>query len=128
MLTIEQIEQIHIRPGSPKTFPEVVRTLKALGVERYDAYLVDGHSEYFARGGRRLVSPAAHRALAVAEASRRETFLEHLHRYALGETTYLEMSIGLAASGIEKWIVDMGSMTMTFYDVSGREMLVVEIA
>jgi uncharacterized protein YbcV (DUF1398 family) len=29
---------------------------------------------------------------------------------------YLEMSKGLADSGIEKWTVDTKNMTMTFYD------------
>jgi uncharacterized protein YbcV (DUF1398 family) len=37
------------------------------------------------------------------------------------------MSKGLAESGIEKWTVDMGSMTMTFYDKAGIEMLVEQI-
>lgn len=43
------------------------------------------------------------------------------------ETTYLEMSRGLAQSGIEKWTVDTGRRTMTFYDKAGRETLVGEI-
>ena len=37
------------------------------------------------------------------------------------------MSKGLAQSGIEKWTVDTGTMTMTFYDKTGREMLVEQI-
>jgi uncharacterized protein YbcV (DUF1398 family) len=39
-------------------------------------------------------------------------------------TSYLEMSKGLAESGIEKWTVDTNRMTMTFYDKAGKEMLV----
>jgi hypothetical protein len=38
--------------------------------------------------------------------------------------TYLEMSTGLAQSEIEKWTVDTGGMTVTFYPKAGREMLV----
>jgi len=37
------------------------------------------------------------------------------------------MSRSLAQSGIEKWTVDTGNMTLTFYDNSGGEMLVEEI-
>jgi hypothetical protein len=37
------------------------------------------------------------------------------------------MSRGLAQSGIEKWTVDTGRMTM-FYDKAGREMLVEQIS
>jgi len=42
---------------------------KALGVERYDSYLADGHSEYFGQGGQRVVSPPVHEVLSVAETS-----------------------------------------------------------
>jgi hypothetical protein len=45
MFTIEQINAIHDRLGSAKTLAEYVRALKALGVERYDSFLADGHSE-----------------------------------------------------------------------------------
>jgi uncharacterized protein YbcV (DUF1398 family) len=105
-----------------------VRALKALGVERYDSYLADGHSEYFGQGGHRVASPPVHEVLPVAETGQRETFLQHLRRHELRQTTYLEMSRGLAQSGIEKWTVDTGRMTMTFYDKAGREMLVEQIS
>jgi uncharacterized protein YbcV (DUF1398 family) len=127
MFSIEQINDLHDRLGSAKTLPEYVRALKALGIERYDSYLADGHSEYFGEDGHRVVSPPAHEALPVAEKSQRETFLEHLRRHERRETTYLEMSRGLAQSGIEKWTVDTIRMTMTFYDKTGREMLVEQI-
>jgi uncharacterized protein YbcV (DUF1398 family) len=127
MFTIEQINDLHTRLGSAKTLSEFVRALKALGVERYDSYLADGHSEYFGQGGQKVVSPPVHEVLAVAEIGQRETFVQHLRRHEQRETTYLEMSIGLAQSGIEKWSVDTGTMTMTFYDKSGREMLVEQI-
>jgi uncharacterized protein YbcV (DUF1398 family) len=128
MFTIEQINELHARLGSAKTLPQYLRALKALGVERYDSYLFDGHSEYFAQCGQRVVSPPEHEVLAVAETGQREAFLEHLRRHEQRQTTYLEMSIGLAQSGIEKWTVDTGRMTMTFYDKSGREMLVEHIS
>jgi uncharacterized protein YbcV (DUF1398 family) len=107
--------------------PEYVRALKALGVEQYDSYLADGHSEYFGQGGHSVVSRAVHEVLPVAETGQREMFLQHLRRHELRQTTYLEMSTGLAQSGIEKWTVDTGRMTMTFYDEGGREMLVEQI-
>jgi uncharacterized protein YbcV (DUF1398 family) len=128
MFTIEQIDDLHARLGSARTFPEYVRALKALGVELCDSCLCDGHSEYFGQGGHKAVSPPVHEVLPVAATSQRETFLQHLGRHERRETSYLEMSRGLAQSGIEKWTVDMGRMTMTFYDMAGGEMLVEEIS
>lgn len=126
MFTIEQIDDLHARLGSAKTLAEYVR-LKALGVERYESYLADGHSEYFGQGGHRVVSPV-HEVLAVAETSEREAVLQHLRRHEQRQTTYLEMSVGLAQSGIEKWAVGTGRMTMTFYEKAGREMLVEQVS
>jgi hypothetical protein len=60
MFTIEKINDLHARLGSARTLPEYVRALKALGVERYDSYLADGHSEHFGQGGHRVVSPPVH--------------------------------------------------------------------
>jgi uncharacterized protein YbcV (DUF1398 family) len=128
MFTLEQIDEIHDRLGSAKTFAKYVRALKAIGVERSDSYLADGHSEYFGHDGYKVVSPPVHDLLSVAETSQRETFLDHLRRHERRETTYLEMARGLAQSGIEKWTVDTGRMAMTFYDKAGREMLVEQIS
>jgi len=128
MFTIEQIDDLHARLGSAKTLPEYVQALKALGVKRYDSYLADGHSEYFGQGDHKVVSPPVHEVLPVAETSQREMFLQHLSRHEQRQTTYLEMSRGLAQSGIEKWTVDTGRMTMTFYDKAGNEMLVEQIS
>ena len=89
MFTIEQINAIHDRLGSAKTLPEYVRALKALGVERYDSYLADGHSEYFGQGGHRVASPPVHEVLPVAETGQRETFLQHLRRHEQGRDDLL---------------------------------------
>jgi uncharacterized protein YbcV (DUF1398 family) len=128
VFTIEQINELHDRLGSTKTFAEYAQALKAIGVERSDSYLSDGHSEYFGQHGHKIVSPPVHEVLLVAETSQREAFLEHLARHERRETTYLEMSRGLAESGIEKWTVDSSRMTMTFYDKAGTETLVEQIS
>jgi len=61
MFTIEEINDVHDRLGSARTFTEYVLALKALGVERADSYLFDGHSEYFGRGSHKVISPTAAR-------------------------------------------------------------------
>jgi uncharacterized protein YbcV (DUF1398 family) len=128
MFTIEQINDLHTRLGSARTFPEYMRALKALGVQRYDSYLADGHSEYFGHGCHRIVSPPVHEVFPVAETGEREAFLQHLRWHERRQTSYLEMSRGLAQSGITKWTVDTDRMTMTFYDKTDREMLVEQIS
>jgi uncharacterized protein YbcV (DUF1398 family) len=124
MFTIQQIDDLHDRLGSMDTFAEYVRALESLGVEAFTSYLTDGHSEFIGRDGYAVKSPAAHERLNVSDASNREKFLEHLTLHSQHKTSYLEMSKGLAESGIEKWIVDMNRMTMSYVDRAGNEMLV----
>ena len=62
------------------------------------------------------------RSCQIAETSSRDEFPEHLNLHDQHKTTYLEMSKGLAESGIEKWTVDTNRMTLTFYDKAGTKM------
>ncbi|MDQ6602046.1 MAG: DUF1398 domain-containing protein [Chloroflexota bacterium] len=124
MFTLEQINDLHVRLGRAETLFEYVHALNATGVEKYDSYLTDGHSEYFGKRGHKVISAPAHDTLSIAEKSNRENFLKHLKLSEQGKTTYIEMSKGLAESGIEKWTVDTSKRTMIFYDKEGNEMLV----
>jgi uncharacterized protein YbcV (DUF1398 family) len=123
MFTIEQINEIHDRFGTMEHFADYVRALKAIGVERYDSYLSDGHSEYFAEDGRSVVSSPAHETLPVTDFGDRDRVLEHLRLHELGRTSYLEMSKGLADSGVEKWIIDTNAMTLTYVDKQGSDLV-----
>jgi len=127
MFTIEQINDLHTRFGKAETLAEYVRALNAIGVEKYDSYLTDGHSEYFGKHGHKVNSPPTHEKLSIAEQSNREKFLNYLKLHEQGQTTYIEMSKGLAESGIEKWTVDTSKMTIIFYDKAGHDMLVESI-
>jgi uncharacterized protein YbcV (DUF1398 family) len=127
MFTIEQINDLHARLGKAKTFFDYVRALNALGVEKYDSYLTDGHSEYFGNHGHKVISSAAHERLFIAEKSDKENFLKHLKLHEEGKTSYIEMSKGLAESGVEKWSVNTSKMTMVYYDQAGDDMLVESI-
>ena len=117
--TLSQIHDIHDRLGTMERFPDYVRALGAIGVRSYDSFLTDGHSEYFAVNGHSVVSAAAHEVLHVNEASNRDKVIEHLHLHQLGKTSYIEMSTGLAASGVERWTVDTKAMTLTYKDKQG---------
>jgi uncharacterized protein YbcV (DUF1398 family) len=128
MFTMRQIDELHTRLGKSRMLAQYVRSLQAIGVEHYESYVSDGHSEYFGKNGHTIVSPPVHDLLVVADVSQAESFLQHLRRHELGKTSYMDMSRGLAESGIEKWSVDAVGMTMTFYDKLGNAMLVNQIS
>jgi uncharacterized protein YbcV (DUF1398 family) len=124
MFTLEQINDIHDRLGNAETLPQYLEALKNIGIDKYDSFITDGHSEYFGRGGHIVVSPPVHEKLSIAETSNRESFLKHLDLHNQGKTSYLELSKGLADSGIEKWTFDTNKMTIVYYDKDRREILV----
>ena len=124
MFTLEQINDIHDRLGNAETLSQYLEALKNIGVDQYDSFIADGHSESFGRGGHKVVFPPVHEKLSISETSDRESFLKHLNLHNQGKTNYLEMSKGLADSGIEKWTFDTNKMTIAYYLKSGNEILV----
>lgn len=122
-----QIDELHARLGRAESLADYLRGLAAIGVVRFDSYVTDGHSEYVGADGYRVVSPPHHEVVPVAEESHRETFLEHLRRHGDGETSYVEMSAGLAASGVEKWVADTAALTLTYRDSAGVALLVDQV-
>jgi len=127
MFTLEKINRIHGQLGKEATLPQYLQALKAIGVDKCDSFITDGHSEYFGKDGHKVTSPSTHEELEIAEISNREDFLKHLNVHDQRKTSYLEMSRGLANSGIEKWTFDTNKMTMTYYDKGGNVLLVEEI-
>ena len=124
MFTLDQINDIHERLGKQATLPEYLKALKVIGVDHYESFITDGHSEYFGKDNKKVVSPPVHKTLTIADAGNREELLKHLNLHSEGKADYLEMSRGLADSGTEKWSFDTSRMTITYYDKEGGEMLV----
>ena len=124
MFTLEQINDIHDSLGNAETLSQYLEALKSIGVEKYDSFITDGHSEYYGKGGCKVVSPPVHKKISIAKTSNKERFRKHLDLHNQGKTDYLEMSTGLADCGIEKWTFDTNKMTIAYYDRDGNELLV----
>jgi uncharacterized protein YbcV (DUF1398 family) len=127
MFTLEQIDDIHDRLGSRDTLVQYLRALNAIGVERSDSFIADGHSEHFGKGNETVVTPPTHDVLTIAGTSSRYGLVEHLALHSQGKTSYLEMSRGLAQSGVEKWSFDTSALTIAYYDKAGNELLTEEV-
>jgi uncharacterized protein YbcV (DUF1398 family) len=78
MFTLDQINDIHKRLGKQTALPEYLKALKAIGVDIYDSFITDGHSEYFGKDNQKVVSPPVHKTLTIANKSNREGLLKHL--------------------------------------------------
>ncbi|HEY0752701.1 MAG TPA: DUF1398 family protein [Ktedonobacteraceae bacterium] len=127
MFTLEQLNEIHNQLGTMQGFSQYVRALQASGVEKYASYLADGHTEFFGKDGYKVVSPSVHDILTISDVSDSAKAQEHLELHNQGKTSYLEMSKGLADSGVEKWSVDTHNMTFACYDKQGNELLMEKV-
>jgi uncharacterized protein YbcV (DUF1398 family) len=127
VFTMAQIDDLHARLGRADALADYLRGLAAIGVVRFESFVTDGHSEFVGDDGHRVVSPAHHDVFVVAQVSDRDAFLEQLKRHLDGETTYVEMSKGLADCGVKSWVADTTALTMTYYDQAGAALLVEKV-
>lgn len=124
MFTIEEIQQAHSKVKSGADFPAYIKDIKALGVNGYETWVTDGHTQYFGVEGYEALSAAKYDNLAIAENSNKQVFVAQLREHQQGKSDYKTFCRQSAEAGVEKWVVDLGKMTCTYYDRAGGEMLV----
>jgi uncharacterized protein YbcV (DUF1398 family) len=127
MFTVEQIKAAHSKVKSGADFPAYIRDLKKLGVIHYETFVPDGHTDYFGDRGYKTSSPAKNEILIIAGNCNAEEFKTGLKAHQQGKTDYPTFIKAAAEYGIEKWIVDMGKMSCTYYDKAGNKILTEQI-
>ncbi|KGO87907.1 DUF1398 domain-containing protein [Flavobacterium suncheonense] len=127
MFTIDQIKAAHSKVKSGADFPNYVQDLIRLGVTSYDTYVKDGHADYYGKNDYTTSSEPKYEALSISEESNVNQFISDLKAHQQGKTDYPTFCSDCAKSGVAKWIVNMEKMTCTYYDTSGKEVLVENI-
>jgi len=126
MFTLEQIKQAHGKVQTGADFPAYIAAIKALGVQRYVTYVADGRTDY-SGSGHTLSSPARYDALTIADTADIPQFKAGLQKHQQGGSDFPTFVRQCAELGIEKWIVEIGQMTCTYYDKAGNAVLTEEI-
>lgn len=124
MFTIEKIKTAHSKVKSGSDFPEYVQDLIELGVKSYETQVVDGNTVYVGNDGFKLESGAKYPKMEIAEKGNAEQFIKNLKAHQQGKTDYPTFCKDCASSGIEKWVVLLDKMTCTYFDKTGKTMLV----
>ena len=123
MFTLKQIKEAHAKVKSGADFPAYVQELIVLGITKYDIYVKDGHAVYFGKEDFQLQSVGKYKPLRVANISDKERFKHYLKNHQRGQTDYATFCNDAAATGVEKWTVDMSNMTCIYYDKSNNLMV-----
>jgi Protein of unknown function (DUF1398) len=63
--------------------PQYPQALKAIGVDRCDSFISDGHSEYFGEASHKVMSSAAREELKIAEVGTGTTSSDEMKRAGL---------------------------------------------
>ena len=124
MFTVEQIELAHSKIKSGAEFPEYIQEIKKIGVNAFETWVSDSHTEYFGKSGFRTKSKPKYKDLTISNSSDKEKFIHYLKIHQRGETDYFTFCKHCAETGIEKWLVNLDKMTCTYYDKAENEILV----
>lgn len=128
MFTIEQIKKSHseiVKTGAD--FPKFIQALIQLGVAGYDTYVRDGHTEYQGQDGYSIMSDARYETIDIAENADAAGLEHYLKAHQQGQSDYLSFCGQAADTGVEKWTIDTGALTCTYYDTKGNTVLVENI-
>src|SRR5688572_13419705 len=115
MFTIEEIKQAHAKVKSGADFPNYVQAIRKLGVSFYETYVLDGHTDFYAKDNYKVSSAAKYAPLAIAEQSNTAQFKIDLKDHQQGKTDYLTFCQISAKLGVEKWAVSIEKMTCSYY-------------
>ncbi len=124
MFTLTQIKEAHAKVKSGADFPKYIQELSQLGILKYTTYVSDGHTQFIDADGFSLTSDPKYTAQMIAEESKISEFQSYLKQHQLGKSDYPTFCRQAAETGAEKWISDLVTMTCTYYDKKGNEMLV----
>ena len=127
MFTIHAIEEIHAKVRSGADFPRYIQELIELGVISYTIYVSDGHTVYSGKDNFQLTSDPKYPTLHIAEKSDTDRLQHALAIHQQGQTNYMTFCKHSAASGVEKWTVDIKDMLCSYYDKNGKVILTEQV-
>jgi uncharacterized protein YbcV (DUF1398 family) len=125
--TIEAIKEAEQKIQTGADFPQFIKELKDMGVERNDVYVMNGMSIYFGKDDHTAESAPAYEPLIIEEQSSVEDLKEALKEHQAGKTDYQTFCRQAAGAGVEKWVTDLKEMTVTYLDMSGNDLVVEKI-
>lgn len=128
MFTLDAIEQAASKVATGADFPQFAKALKAMGVRRNDVYVMNGMAIYFGEGEESIESGPAYENLLIEEESDKEALQQALKTHQQGQSDYQTFCRQAASAGVEKWIIDLNVGTVTYLDMSGKELVTEEIA
>ena len=127
MFTVQQIKEAHSKTKTGADFPAYIQEIKKLGVTYYEAFVSDGHTDYYGADDYKTSSPTRYEVISIADDVKEAEFKADLKAHQEGKTDYQTFCNNTAKAGIEKWAVCLNELTCTYFDKAGNKILVEQI-
>jgi uncharacterized protein YbcV (DUF1398 family) len=127
MFTAALIHQAKARVRSGADYPRLVQELKRMGITKYDHFVSDGSTVYFGTDNSMVRLPETHDVIPVKSPSSLSHFKKILAAHQAGKTDHATFCHEAAEAGVERWIADLGRMTVSYVNRAGQTMLVEKI-
>ena len=125
--TLEELNAAEAKVKSGADFPNYMKELIQMGVLRLETFVLDGNTVFHGEGSHAVKAALKYPPLAIAETHNAQQFQADLKRHQRGETDFFTFCADCAKTGINKWIIDVGEKTCTYFDLSDEVVLVESI-
>lgn len=127
MFTIEDIKIAEAKIKSGQDFPNFIKEIKTMGVIRNDVFVINGMAIFYGKDQYSVQSSSLYEDLIIEQNSNIEELTKALKIHQNGVTDYLTFCMQVAVAGVEKWVIDLETMTVTYLDQAGKEMIIEHI-
>ncbi|MFN8316597.1 MAG: DUF1398 family protein [Chitinophagales bacterium] len=125
--TLEELNAAEAKVKSGADFPNYMKELIQIGVLRLETFVVDGNTVFHGEGSHAVTAALKYPALTIAKTHNAQQFQADLKRHQRGETDFFTFCADCAKTGVNKWIVDVAAKTCTYFELSGKAVLVESI-
>jgi len=122
--TLAQIRAAHEQVKSGADFPQYIQDIIALGVKKFETYVIDSHTLYFGMDGYQTKSEPQYEPLTITGETNKVLFTSYLSQHQQGGSDYFTFCKHCVQTGVAKWTVDLKEMTCVYYDQAGLKILV----
>ena len=124
MFTVEQLKRAHSKMKSAEDFSNYIDEIKEIGVVQFVTWVLDGHTVYYGLNNFQTSSKSQYEALTIISNVNKNKFTHYLELHQQGTTGFFAFCNHCAETGIEKWTVNLYTMTCTYFDKYDNEILV----
>ncbi|WP_394405164.1 DUF1398 domain-containing protein [Streptococcus sp. 20-1249] len=124
MLTLEAIQSAHAQFTGPD-FPKLIQSFKEMGMKT-NTVEIDSGCVFYTSDSHVLQTEGVRAQIAVATEADKVQVQSNLARHQAGQSDFQTFCDDMARAGIYKWIIDLETMTCSYYD-KNEEIVISEV-